>query len=265
MIERFPKLKVIANHGAGYNHIDAKYAAMKGILVTNTPGVVGPATADVAMAHLLNITRRFSESERWLRREKTTQGGWTMFMSHSPEGKRMGIFGLGSIGKQVAKRARAFDMVVQYHNRNRVPEGIERELGVTYVDKETLLRTSHYIVLCVPLTRQTFHFLDEKEFELMKDGVYLINVSRGEIMNETILVKYLKSGKVAGAGLDVFEREPIVHPELYLLPNVSMTPHIGTASYETRRDMEELTLNNIDMVLTDRPPLTPVHECNFSI
>eukprot|EP01126_Amoeba_proteus_P049790 TRINITY_DN5840_c0_g1_i5.p1 TRINITY_DN5840_c0_g1~~TRINITY_DN5840_c0_g1_i5.p1 ORF type:complete len:171 (+),score=22.67 TRINITY_DN5840_c0_g1_i5:316-828(+) len=117
MIERFPKLKVIANHGAGYNHIDAKYAAMKGILVTNTPGVVGPATADVAMAHLLNITRRFSESERWLRREKTTQGGWTMFMSHSPEGKRMGIFGLGSIGKQVAKRARAFDMVVQYHNR----------------------------------------------------------------------------------------------------------------------------------------------------
>jgi len=261
VIDSMPRLKVIAKHGAGYNEIDVTHAAKKGIWVTNTPGVVGAPTADIAIAHILNTSRLIPQSERSLREKQTTTDGWSTWMGHSVEGKNLGIFGLGSIGKQVAKRATGFDMRIYYNNRNRLPEAEEQSLGVTYLPKDELLAISDFIVLSMPSTAQTIHFLGQPEFEKMKDGVYVINVARGKLIDEVALTANLKSGKVSGAGLDVFEFEPQVHPDLFELPNVTLTPHIGTATYEVREIMEDLTLANLEAVLRGEKPLTPVPEC----
>jgi glyoxylate reductase len=263
VFEKAVNLKVLARQGAGYDEIDSKFAAKKGIWVTNTPNVIAKATADVAISHLLNVTRRFSESERWLR-EGNFEGGWAKFLGRDPEGKTLGIIGMGNIGKEIAKRAAALDMNIIYHNRKRLPVIDEVKYGnAKYVTKDELLSQSDYISVSVFASPETRHILNYNDFAKMKNGVYIINTSRGVTINEQALVDALKSGKVAGAGLDVFEFEPKVHPDLYKFPNVSMTPHIGTATSDTRRNMEELAIANIESVLEGKGPITPVPECNI--
>jgi len=255
------KLKVIARHGVGYDRVDAHYAASKGIWVTITPDVVSRPTADMAMCHLLNITRRFSESERWMR-EGNFEGAWERFTGRNLQGKTLGILGMGGIGKILAKRAHAFDMKIIYHNRNRLSPAEEAACGnATHVTKDQLICESDCISLHIPATKDTHHYISTEEFNKMKTGVFLVNTSRGTIINENALVEALKSGKVAGAGLDVYEKEPMVHPDLFKIPNVSLTPHIGTATQETGKGMEELTLLNIDCVLSGKEPPSPVIEC----
>jgi len=215
----------------------------------------------VAICHLLNISRRFSESERWLRNGNFA-GGWEKFIGRDPEEKTLGILGMGSIGKEIAKRASALEMKIIYHNRKPVSTIDEVLCGnAKYVSKDELLERSDYISVNVFTSPETKHILNYSDFEKMKTGVYIINTSRGITINEQALVDALKSGKVAGAGLDVFEREPEVHPDLKTFPNVSLTPHIGTATSDTRKLMEELAMDNIDAVLSGKNPLTPVPEC----
>jgi len=260
IIDSAPHLKVASRHGAGYENVDVAHCVSKKIWVTNTPGVIANATADVALLHLLNVSRRFSESERSLR---SGQFEGSNFMGHDPEEKTLGILGMGAIGKQIAKRAAAFDMKVIYHTRTKLPEEVEKKCGnSTYVTKDQLLSTSDYISINVPYNKQTYHIIDVEDFQKMKTGVVIINTSRGQTVNEQALVDALKTGKVGGAGLDVFEQEPKVHPELYHLPNVSLTPHIGTATIESRRDMEELALVNVEAALDGKAPPNPVPECN---
>jgi len=261
VIDAAKNLKVIARHGVGYDRVDATYAASKGIWVTNTPDVVSRATAEMALCHLLNITRRFSEAERWMRLGNF-QGAWEKFLGRDIQGKILGILGMGSIGKLLAKRAHSLDMKILYHNRNRLTPEEEKNFGeATYVDKEQLIQQADYISIHVPATKATYHYLDYSDFQKMKNGVYIINTSRGTTINEEALVENLKSGKIAGAGLDVFEHEPAVHPLLYTFPNVSLTPHIGTTTEETRKSMEVLTMENIHAVLSGNIPPNPVSEC----
>jgi len=208
----------------------------------------------------LNVSRRFSESERWVR-EGNFAGGWEIFLGRDPEGKVLGILGMGNIGKMLAKRARVLDMKILYHNRHRLPESEEKIYGAKYVTKDELLAQSDYISIHVFASPATKHILNTSDFAKMKKGVYIINTSRGITINEQALVDALKSGKVAGAGLDVFEKEPEVHPDLKKFPNVSLTPHIGSATWDTRAQMQDLVLDNIDSVLDGKGPLTPVPEC----
>jgi len=254
-------LQIIAPTGTGYDKIDVAYAIQRGIWVTNTPGIPSDAAADMALAHLLNISRRFSEAERWLR-EGNFAGGWERFLGRDPEGKTLGIIGMGAIGKQLAKRANALEMKIIYHNRNRLPESEERLYGnAKFVTKDELLAQSDYISVHVFASEATKHILDTPDFAKMKNGVYIINTSRGVTINEQALVDALKSGKVAGAGLDVFETEPEVHPELKKFPNVSLTPHIGVATIDARFQRENLTMANVESVLDGKGPITPVPEC----
>jgi glyoxylate reductase len=260
-IDRAKNLKIIARQGAGYDEVDCASAVKKGIWVTNTPAVISKATADIAISHLLNVTRRFSESERWLR-EGNCAGGWEKFLGRDPEGRVLGIIGMGNIGKEIAKRAAALEMKIIYHNRNRLPVIEEVKCGnARYVSKQELLSQSDYISVNVFVSPETKHILNHDDFAKMKTGVYIINTSRGVTIHEQALVDALKSGKVAGAGLDVYEHEPKIHPDLKLFPNVSLTPHIGTATWDTRALMESLTMDNIDAVLSGKGPVTPVPQC----
>jgi len=260
IIDICTNLQVVTRHGAGYDNVDVAHCVAKKIWVTNTPEVIANATADVALLHLLNVSRKFSASERFLLSGKFYGG---KFMGHDPEGATLGILGMGSIGKKLAKIAATLEMKILYHNRNRLLPEEEKNCGnARYVTKEELLSESDYISVHVPQNAQTFHILDTPDFQKMKNGVVIINTSRGPTVNEQALVDALKSGKVGGAGLDVFEEEPKVHPDLFNLPNVSLTPHIGTASLETRRDMEELALKNIESVLDGHGPINPIPECH---
>jgi len=257
-------LKVVSRAGVGYNTVDSTYCAQKGIWVTNTPGVIGNAVADVAIGHLLNIARRMGESERWLRSGEFKKG-YKSFISNDPAGKILGIFGLGTIGKNIALKAKPLKMQLCYYNRTRLSEDEEKSYGVTYLSKEELIKTSDYISISVPLTPESKYLLNYDEFKIMKNGVYIINTSRGATINEQALVDALKSGKVRGAGLDVFENEPEVHPDLLTFPNVSLTPHIGCDTEETTRAVEELAFENVDLVLQGKNPLYPVLQCRCLI
>jgi len=254
-------LQIIALTTVGYEYIDVAYAIQRGIWVTNSRATGSDSVANLALAHLLNVSRRFSEAERWLR-EGNFAGGWERFLGRDPEGKTLGIIGMGSIGKQLAKRANALEMKIIYYNRNRLPESEERLYGnAKFVTKDELLAQSDYISVHVFASEATKHILDTPDFAKMKNGVYIINTSRGVTINEQALVDALKSGKVAGAGLDVFETEPKVHPELKKFPNVSLTPHIGVATIDARFQKENLTMANVESVLDGKGPITPVPEC----
>jgi glyoxylate reductase len=250
VIDAGRNLKVIARHGVGYDNVDAKYAASKGIWVTNTPDVVSRATAEIAFAHMLNISRKFSDSERWMR-QGNFLGSFERFMGVDLCGKILGILGMGGIGKILANRAAAFEMKIIYHNRNPLNSQEEKQCGnAQYVTKDYLLKTSDFISMNIPSSKDTIHYLNKPEFDMMKNGVYIINTARGSLINENALIEAIESGKVRGAGLDVFENEPDVNPKLYTLPNVSLTPHIGAATAETRKAIEDLTWKNIHEVLT---------------
>lgn len=258
IIRQAPRLKVIGNCGVGYNNIDIDSAEKHGVIVTNTPDVLNDATADLTWALILGIARRIVEADKFVRAGKFT--GWLphLFIGNMVYGKKLGIIGLGRIGRAVCERAKGFHMEVYYYNRNPLPKAQEEVLNATYKNLEDLLKECDYITIHAPLNEDSYHLIGRDELNLMKKDAYLINTSRGPLIDEQALYEHLKDGKIAGAALDVYEHEPEIVEGLLGLDNVILLPHIGSATYETRTKMAELAANNIANVLSGKEPLTPV-------
>ena len=239
-------LRLIANFGAGTNHIDVSAAHAKGIPVSNTPGVLTEDTADLAMALMLAVSRRLVEGDRSLRAGGFTGWSPTYLLGHRVRGGSLGILGMGRIGQALARRATAFGLDVHYHNRRRVPKGIEESLGATWhEDLDEMLEQVNFLSIHCPSTPSTYHLIDAGRLKKMRPDSYIINTARGEIIDEAALAAAIKAGTISGAGLDVYEQEPIPHSDLLDLPNVILAPHIGSATHESRREMGELVLINI--------------------
>ena len=247
-------LRIISSYSVGYDHIDVAYATEKGILVTNTPGVLTDATADLAFGLLLMAARRMSEGERLMR-----SGGWRywgprMLLGQQVAGSSLGIIGLGRIGQAMAKRAKGFDMKLCYTGRNRRPE-LEKELGISFLSFEDLLGTCDFISIHCPLSQETRSLIGEKELKMMKKTAILINTSRGPVVDQKALARALKEEWIAGAGLDVFEKEPMdAEDPLLQLDNIAMTPHLGSASTKTREDMAIKAVTNLLAGLEGKTP-----------
>jgi glyoxylate reductase len=249
-------LKMFANFGAGVNHIDLAAAKTKGILVTNTPGVFTDDTADLTMALILNVPRRLGEGHRLMRSGEWQ--GWTPsgMLGHRIGGKTLGIIGFGRIGEAVALRARAFGLNIVYNKRHRLPASIEDEMGVTFEpDLDRLVAKSDIITLHCPLTAETDKLMSRERIGLMKRDAYLINSSRGELVDEDALIEALQRGRIAGAGLDVYNHEPAIDPRFLAIPNVVLLPHLGSATFEGREASGEKVIANI-RIFSDghRPP-----------
>ncbi len=255
LLAQSPDLKIVCNLAVGFNNIDVKACTRRGVMVTNTPGVLDDTTADFTWCLLLAAARRIVEADNFLRAGKWKGWVFTHFMGQDVHGKTLGILGLGRIGKGVARRAKGFNMRVIYHDPTRVDEATERELGVMYVDKRTLLRESDFVSLHVPLVPETTHYISHSEFALMKKSAILINASRGPVVDEKALVKALKEGKIAGAGLDVYEKEPKFERALTRMKNIVLAPHIASSSIETRQKMATIAVQNCIAGLSgQRPP-----------
>ena len=250
-------LKVIANMAVGYDNVDVEAAKTRGVIVTNTPGVLDETTADVAFMLLLAAARRLGESERVLRAGRWEWWGPKLFMGPDVWGKKLGVVGLGRIGQAVARRARGFGMKILYHNRSRREEA-EEELGASYLELDELLETADFITLHTPLTDETRHLIDAPALERMKPEAVLVNTSRGPVVDEAALADALAEGRIFAAGLDVYEEEPKVHPKLLELENVVLAPHIGSGSIETRVKMAVLAAENLAAVLRGEQPKTLV-------
>jgi len=248
------RLKIIANYAVGYNNIDVDYATKKDIMVTNTPGVLTETTADLTWALLMAIARRIVEGDGLTRAGKFT--GWKpdLLLGSDIHGKTLGIVGFGRIGQAVAKRASGFDMKVLYHDVRPVAQEIEQAYKATYVDLDTLLKQSDFVSLHVPLTDSTYHLMDEGKLALMKPTAYLINAARGPVIDEQALVKVLKERKIAGAALDVYEKEPELSPGLSELDNVVLVPHLGSATQQTRGAMSQIVAENVIAALSGENP-----------
>lgn len=257
-LDAAPNVQVVANVAVGYNNIDAPACAARGVVVTNTPDVLTDATADLAMALTLMVTRRLGEGERLIRSQEPWKWGMFMMLGSGLQGRRLGIIGMGAIGEAFARRATAFGMSVVYHNRRAIDAATEAALGAELVGLHELLETSDVVSLNCPYTEATHHLIDEAALDRMQTSAYLINTARGPIVDEAALVVALREGHIAGAGLDVFENEPDVHPGLVELDNAVLVPHLGSATVETRSAMAELAARNVVEVLAGRPPLTPV-------
>lgn len=253
LIDLCPNLRVVSNCAVGTENIDIPYATKKGIFVTNTPSVLTETTADLAWALVLSVSRRVLEGDSFVREGKFI--GWrpSLLMGLSIYGKTMGIYGMGRIGAAVGKRARGFDMDVIYHNRNRNEEA-EGEIGARYVDFPTLLRESDFLVITAPLNEDSRGRFGTQEFGQMKRTSVIVNVGRGQIIKEKELALALKEGIIWGAGLDVYEREPIVEEGLLGLKNIVLLPHLGSASWETRERMVEMAVENVIMALGGKTP-----------
>jgi glyoxylate reductase len=255
-----PQLKCIANVAVGYDNVDVAAATERGVVVTNTPGVLTDSTADLAMALILMVTRRLSEGERRIRSGEPWS--WHMFflLGSSLAGKTLGVIGLGAIGRATAHRARAFGMEIVYAAPRRASEETEAELGgARRVPLMQLLATADVVTLHTPLTPDTRHLIDSAALRQMRSDAYLVNTSRGPIVDEAALVKALRAGKIAGAALDVFENEPDIHPDLRELDNVVLIPHLGSATIETRTAMALLAAENALAVLAGEKPPTAVN------
>jgi glyoxylate reductase len=251
-----PRLRLLANFGAGVNHIDLKAARARGIVVTNTPGVLTEDTADMTMALIVSVPRRLAEGEKLVRSGEWH--GWSPsgMLGHRIGGKTLGIVGMGRIGQAVAMRARAFGLAVHYHNRRRLPAVLEAQLGATFhPDLDTLLGQADIVTIHTPLNAESRDLIDRRRIGLLRPHVFVINASRGGIVDEEALVDALEAGRLAGAGLDVWEHEPRIDPRLLALPNVVMTPHMGSATYEGRVASGEKVVQNIRMWADGhRPP-----------
>ena len=249
-------LKMIANFGAGVNHIDLATAKAKGILVTNTPGVFTEDTADLTMALILNVPRRLGEGHRLMRSGEWT--GWAPagMLGHRVGGKTLGIVGFGRIGEAVAIRARAFGMNILYNKRHRLPASVEEELDIVFeADLDRLIAKSDIITLHCPLTAETDRLMNRARIGMMKPDAYLINSSRGELVDEDALIEALTRGKIAGAGLDVYTHEPAVDSRFLSIPNVVLLPHLGSATFEGREASGEKVIANIRIFADGhRPP-----------
>jgi len=251
-----PQLRCVANVAVGNDNVEVEAAERRRIVVTNTPGVLDDATADLTMALILATTRRLAEGDRLVRSGEPWSWGMGFMLGSSLQGKRLGIVGLGGIGTRVAERARAFGMEIAYHSRHPSPAGAE--LGAERLSLPDLLAGSDVVSLHCPLTPQTHHLVGVEELAAMKPSAVLVNAARGPIVDEAALAAALAEGGIAAAGLDVFEREPEVEPGLLGLDNAVLTPHLGSATVETRTAMAELAARNAISVLRGQGPLTPV-------
>jgi glyoxylate reductase len=250
-----PKLRIAATVSVGYDHIDVAACTRRGVVVTNTPGVLDDTTADLGWALLMAVARRVVEGDAWVR--SGTWSGWDLdqLVGGDVHGKTLGIIGFGRIGQRMARRALGFDMRVLYASRNRAAVEVEKELRAEFVEMNRLLAESDFVSLHVPLLPDTRHLINAASFAQMKHTAYLINTTRGPVVDEAALVEALKSGQIAGAGLDVYEHEPKVHPGLLALKNAVMTPHIGSASVETRTKMAVMAAENMAALFSgQRPP-----------
>lgn len=250
------KVKLIANFGNGTDHIDVSAAQSAGLAVTNTPDVLTEDTADMAMALIVAVPRRLVEGARMIDEDRFTGWSPTHMLGRRMSGKRLGIIGMGRIGLAVAKRARGFGMAVHYHNRHRLLPEIENEVEATYWESlDQMLARMDVISIHCPHTPATFHLLAERRLKLLKKDAYIVNVARGEIVDEDALIRMLEAGDLAGAGLDVFEHEPAVNPKLRELANVTLLPHMGSATIEGRIAMGEKVIINIKAFVDGhRPP-----------
>ena len=253
-IDAAPKLKIIANVAVGYDNVDVAYARSRGIVVTNTPDVLTESVADFTWAMILAITRRLSEGERVVRRGEWKGWGLGFMLGTELQGKQLGLVGVGRIGRAVAERAAAFKMRVAYTSRSPQPLAPSHQS----LSLDQLLNTSDVVSLHVPLTPETRHLIDKKALTRMKRSAYLINTSRGPIVDEAALAWALREHLLAGAALDVYEHEPAIHPDLLALENVLLVPHLGSATTETRTAMADLAVRNVIAVLSGKPALTPV-------
>jgi glyoxylate reductase len=245
LLSRAPRLKVIANFGVGFNNIDLEAATRRSILVSNTPGVLTDATADTAFTLILASARRIVEGDKMTRKGEFRFWAPFHFLGREVSGKTLGIIGMGRIGKAVAKRARGFDMHVIYYDNCPLSTAEEKSLGATLVDKNTLFATADFITLHVPLDKETFHLINHETLARMKSTTYVINTSRGPVIDEKALYEALRDNKIAGAGLDVYENEPELTPGLADLKNVVLLPHVGSATLETRTKMAQLAAENL--------------------
>lgn len=256
LIDKGKNLKIISTYSVGFDHIDVQYAKKRKIRVGYTPEVLTNATADLAFSLMLDVTRRVSEGDRLIRK-----GGWKQifgpydYVGNDLQGKTLGIFGLGRIGTAFAKRAKSFEMNIIYHNRNPLPKSKERKFGAMFVSFEKLIKESDIISIHVPYNNETHQLFDKTVFRKMKKTSFLINTARGKIINEKDLIYALKKKLIAGAGLDVFELEPIgkSHP-FVKLDNIILSPHIGSSTKETRSKMAQITIDNLNLGIMGKKP-----------
>jgi glyoxylate reductase len=259
-----PNLRLIASFGTGVDHIDLKTARQRGISVTNTPGVLTEDTADMTMALMLALPRRLTEGERLVRSGEWTGWSPTGMLGHRIWGKRLGIIGMGRIGQAVARRAKGFGLSIHYHNRRRVHPDIEAELEATYWESlDQMLSRMNIISVNCPHTPATFHLLSSRRLKLLHETAYIVNTSRGEVIDENALTRLLTAKEIAGAALDVFEHEPAVNPKLLKLDNVVLLPHMGSATIEGRIAMGEKVIINIKTFADGHTPPDRVLEAMF--
>jgi glyoxylate reductase len=260
-----PQLKLIANYGTGVDNIDLETARNRGILVTNTPGILTEDTADMTMALILSVPRRLVEGADYLTLGNEWHG-WspTWMLGQRIWGKKLGIIGMGRIGRAVARRAKAFGLSINYHNRRRVPGAVEEDLGASYWESlDQMLANMDIVSVNCPHTPATFHLLSARRLKLMKPTAFIVNTARGEIIDENALARMVEAGELAGAGLDVFENEPAINPKLLKNPKVVVLPHMGSATLEGRLDMGEKVIINIRTFLDGHNPPDRVHAAMF--
>jgi Lactate dehydrogenase and related dehydrogenases len=260
VIDADPQLKLIANYGAGFNNIDVKYAREKNIPVTNTPKVSTTSTAEVTTGLIISLSHRIVEGDKLMR--TTGFAGWAplFFLGHELAGKTLGIFGMGQIGQAVAKRMAAFDMKIIYTQHHQLTPEIEQKLNAKFVSMEELIKQSDVLTLHAPLTPETKHILGTEQFKQMKNSAYLINASRGPVIDEGALLTALQNHELAGAALDVYEKEPEVAAGFKKLDNVILTPHIGNATVEARDAMANIVANNVALMNQGKAPLYVVND-----
>ncbi|MCM5572152.1 D-glycerate dehydrogenase [Burkholderiaceae bacterium FT117] len=251
LLDAAPKLRVVSTGSVGYNHIDLAACKARGIAVGNTPEVLTEATADMAWTLLMAAARRVSESERWLRDGQWKRWAFDQFLGADLFRSTLGIIGMGRIGSAVARRARGFEMTVLYSNRSRAAN--EAEVGAQYVERDELLARADHVVLVLPYSQATHHTIGERELSLMKPTATLVNIARGGIVDDAALARALKAGRIAAAGLDVYENEPALNPELLDAPGVVLTPHIGSATRSSRVGMAMLAADNLIAFFEGRP------------
>ncbi len=255
-----PRLKICANMAVGYNNFDLDAMTAAGVLATNAPDVLTETTADFGFALLMATARRVTESEHFLRAGKWNKWSYDMFAGSDIHGSTLGVLGMGRIGQGIAKRgAHGFGMKVIYHNRSRLDAAMEAECKASYVSKEELLKTADHVVLVLPYSPASHHTIGAAELALMKPTATLVNIARGGIVDDAALAKALRDRTISAAGLDVFEGEPKVHPDLLTVPNVVLTPHIASATVPTRMAMANLAVDNLIGFFKDGKPLTPLN------
>ena len=260
LLANAPQLKICANMAVGYNNFDLPAMTARKVLATNTPDVLTETTADFGFALLMATARRVTESEHYLRAGKWQRWSYDMFSGADVHGSTLGILGMGRIGQGIARRgAHGFGMNVIYHNRSRLAPDLEAQCKARYVGKEELLRTADHVVLVLPYSPSSHHTIGASELALMKPTANLINIARGGIVDDAALAAALREKRIAAAGLDVFEGEPKVHPDLLTVPNVVLTPHIASATVPTRKAMANLAADNLIGFLVHGKPLTPLN------